>query len=335
MIRTVAGRYEIAAQIGQGGLCDVYRAHDTLLDRTVAVKLLRPELRGDAGAVARFEHGARIGATFTHRSLGHVFDAGSDPAVGPFFIQEYLPGQQLDALLPAVPTNALRWSAQIAEALALLHQHGLVHRAVAPEHIRITPDGRAVLFDFGMVGRSGAAAQPVFGASYYGAPDGAGGAPTPAADVYALGVALHEMLTGAIPLPRQPGQADQERSGPTLPPLRERLPAMVSTVEGLLERATAPDPASRPSMAELAAELNALLVIAGGETAVIAPATRRLTLTLPEILPESSPAEVDGHESPTVTVAPLPREHRIDPQTLPTEVITPPSGIEARPPGSR
>lgn len=202
MIGTLfSGRYQIAAELGRGGMGVVYRAHDVVLDRDVAVKLL-PEGHLGAQGRARLLHEARAAARLNHPNIIAVYDAGQ--AAGfTFVVMELLEGESLYKRRPDSLGETLAISRQICLALDHAHSHGIVHRDLKPENVIVTPSGLAKLTDFGLA-RSAASRltqdTQLSGTVFYLAPEQALGKTVDGrTDLYALGVLLYELTTGQLP----------------------------------------------------------------------------------------------------------------------------------------
>ena len=149
------GPYEILAPLGAGGMGEVYRAHDTRLEREVAVKVLPERLSADPDALSRFEREARAVAALSHPNILSIFDFGRDGGVT-YFVSEFLDGETLRSLLlrGPLPTNeALEIATAIADGLAAAHSRGLVHRDLKPENIFRTVDNVTKILDFGLASR--------------------------------------------------------------------------------------------------------------------------------------------------------------------------------------
>src|SRR5919199_6552674 len=198
----IAGRYRLVDRLGTGAMSEVWRAEDEELERTVAVKLLRPD-----ADQARFEREARAVAALSHPNINQLYDYGESDG-RPYMVLEYLPGGTLeDRLRPGesvLDEDAARISAELAAALAHAHDRGLVHRDLKPANVLFDGDGRAKIADFGIARLGGAGtlteAGTVLGTAAYIAPEqGAGEPATPASDVYSFGVILFRMLTGRLP----------------------------------------------------------------------------------------------------------------------------------------
>ncbi len=199
----LAGRYRLGEVLGRGGMADVHRATDEVLERSVAVKVLR-DLTTDPAARARFTAEARTVAQLSHPSLVTVLDAGADDHDRPFLVLELVEGSSLADLLPQVlpGDQVARIGAQVGAALAHAHAAGIVHRDVKPGNVLLGQDGRARLTDFGIARILAEAAGNTMtgvtvGTAAYLSPEQVrGDAVTPATDVYSLGLVLLEALTG-------------------------------------------------------------------------------------------------------------------------------------------
>ncbi len=261
-----AERYRLEDRIATGGMGEVWRATDTVLDRPVAVKLLKDEYAGDETFRARFLSEARHAAALHHPNVASVFDFGESRDSGtprPFLVMELVPGQPLSALLrpgePLPPERAAALVADAADALAAAHAMDVVHRDVKPANLLVTPEGRVKITDFGIARAAGAVALTqtgqIVGTPHYLSPEQAEGhVATPASDIYALGVVLYECLTGKRPFDAEnaTGTALAHLLQPT-PELPERVPEPLQRVVG---QAMAKDPSDRfTSAADMASAL--------------------------------------------------------------------------------
>ncbi|SFB99678.1 serine/threonine protein kinase [Nocardioides terrae] len=259
----VAGRYELGEQIGAGGSGTVFRAHDRVLDRVVAVKTMRPGADADAHARLRIE--ARLAGLLAHPGIARVHDFGEEEIggqVAPYLVMEYVDGASLRDVLhdqaPMAPDRVMGIVAQLADALAVAHAVGIVHRDVKPSNILVRPSGTVALIDFGIARSQDidpvTLTGTIVGTVDYISPEQAGGAgATPLSDLYALGLVAYECLTGERPLRRDTQVAT------VLAHVNEDVPALPRTfpepVRDLVHRLTARDPRRRPADAATAARL--------------------------------------------------------------------------------
>jgi hypothetical protein len=286
------GRYRIRRLLGRGGMGSVYLAHDTELDRPVALKVPRFTAEEGSDVLERFRREARAAATLSHPGICSVYDVGVQDGI-PFLTMAYVEGRTLAALLKAGPPPAPRQAAalvrKLAGALAEAHRRGVIHRDLKPSNVMIAADGEPVLMDFGLARRA-AAADPaltregqVLGTPAYMAPEQAAGEPVgPACDVYGLGVLLYELLTGQLPFKGEKLSELLARvlAAPPPPPSSYR-PDLDPALEAICLKALAKSPAQRyASMTEFAAALDAYLRSAGAASAGVEtqswplPATR-------------------------------------------------------------
>jgi eukaryotic-like serine/threonine-protein kinase len=201
------GKYELEEYLG-GGMSEVYRARDTLIGRTVAVKILTEKARADGDVKARFLAEARTAGSISHENILGIYDFGEDDEHRPFMVMEYLRGEDLRSAMKSGRTgdlrNRLRIALEIARALAYIHSQNIVHRDLKPENVHISEGGKVKLMDFGISKREGlelTRTGHMVGTPYYMAPEQVTGAEvTGQADVYAFGILLYELITGAHPI---------------------------------------------------------------------------------------------------------------------------------------
>ena len=274
-------RYQLAEPIAAGGVGQVWRASDLLLDREVAVKLLRPEYADHPDTLERFRAEAKHAGSLTHPCVARVYDYGNAGlAIPPYLVMEYVNGPSLADMLavdPVHPVLALDVAAQAAAGLDAAHRIGLVHRDVKPGNILIGADGLVKITDFGIAHAAGSAPITgpglVMGTTQYMAPERiAGGQATPASDLYALGILIYECLTGLPPYDGGTAEVMAAHLYLPMPPLPAGVPPELGE---LITRLTAKDPAARLSdaaeVAAIATRLRDALAADAGLT-VAAPA---------------------------------------------------------------
>ncbi|MDP9119330.1 MAG: Stk1 family PASTA domain-containing Ser/Thr kinase [Actinomycetota bacterium] len=208
MERIFGDRYEVEGRIGAGGMAEVWRGHDRVLNRTVAIKTLLPQFARDASFVDRFRREAQAAARLNHPGIVSVYDSGTDGDT-PYIVMHLIEGRTLADFLESgktlPPMQAAKIAQEVAEALAAAHAQGVVHRDIKPANIMITRDGKVLVMDFGIARLiSGPETAPqtsaVMGTASYLSPEQAQGQSVDArTDIYSLGVVLYEMLTGRPP----------------------------------------------------------------------------------------------------------------------------------------
>ncbi len=263
------GRYHLDHRIATGGMGEVWKATDRLLEREVAVKLLKQEYADDHVFRSRFEAEARHAAALIHPNIASVLDFGEQPSDDgsgvsrPFLVMELVPGKPLSELLqggqPVPPDRAATLVAQAADAIAAAHALDIVHRDIKPANLLVTPDGTVKITDFGIARAADGAALTqtgqLVGTPHYMSPEQAEGRPaTRASDIYALGVVLYECLAGRRPfLGDTPVTTALAHLRDPAPPLPDDIPAQLRAV---VDKALAKDPSDRfSSGAEMAAAL--------------------------------------------------------------------------------
>ncbi len=264
--RVLNGRYRIDEPIGEGGMAVVYRGYDLVLNRPVAIKVLRGQFAADASFLRRFEREAQAAARLSHPNIVSVYDVGRDDGTR-YIVMEYVPGKTLKQLIleraPLPLDEAIHIVRQVAAALDYAHQHGLVHRDIKPQNILVDERGFVKVTDFGIAkGLADVSLTEAgfgMGTVHYVSPEQARGEPaTPASDVYALGLVLYEMLTGRLPFEADnPIGLAMQHVHEAPPPPRQFNPHIPPPVEAIILRALAKDPRQRfPSAGALAQALS-------------------------------------------------------------------------------
>ncbi|MGE5485052.1 MAG: Stk1 family PASTA domain-containing Ser/Thr kinase [Ignavibacteriales bacterium] len=205
--KVLGGRYEVLEKIGGGGMAVVYKAHDNYLNRSVAVKVLRPQYAGDEDFVRRFRREAQAAASLAHPNIVNIFDVGEIDDTY-YIVMEYVEGSTLKQVISSKgrlsPVQALKIAHQICEALEHAHKRHVIHRDIKPQNILMSRDGRAKVTDFGIARAATSSTVThtgtVIGSVHYFSPEQArGGFTGERSDIYSLGVAMYEMVTGRVP----------------------------------------------------------------------------------------------------------------------------------------
>lgn len=238
----LGNRYEILEQLGGGGMAVVYKGKDTLLDRLVTIKVLRPAYAADEQFLMRFRREAQAVARLSHPNIVSIYDVGFDGGYH-YLVMEYVDGEDLKSILRRqgrmVPQVAARIVADVAQALQHAHENNIVHRDIKPHNILITRQGRAKLTDFGIAretdgGVTVTQSDSILGSVHYLSPEQAEGRLAgPASDIYSLGVVLYELITGRVPFTGESPIAVAIKHISTPPPPLEVPEGQVS---GLLQR---------------------------------------------------------------------------------------------------
>jgi eukaryotic-like serine/threonine-protein kinase len=262
---TLSDRYRLVTRIAGGGMGEVYRGHDVLLDRPVAVKILQPSLAADPDLVERFKDEARAAARLTHPSIVSVHDWGAADDHTYYMVMEFVAGTDLRDLLVSrgslAPAQAAEIMACVCDALAAAHAAGVVHRDVKPENVLIARNGRVKVADFGIAAVADVdRTMPgggIPGTLRYLSPEQAAGQQaSPASDVWAAGAVLSELLTGRPP--QQGSGADLLRRRSVEPPVAPSTfdQTLPQSLDDIVLRACALDPAERfEDATEMAAAL--------------------------------------------------------------------------------
>lgn len=269
MAKIIAERYELLELIGQGGMADVYLAQDIILNRTIAIKILRTSLAKDPIYVTRFQREASAAAALSHRNIVEIYDVGEDEDKY-YIVMEYVPGTTLKELIlkrGAVHyIEAIDIMKQIVSGIAKAHQLGIIHRDLKPQNILVTDSGVAKIADFGIASMQSLAqvtqTDVIMGSLHYLAPELARGEKATAqSDVYALGIVFYELLRGELPFNGEsPVNIALKHMQEDLPSLLDFNPSIPQSVENIVIKATAKNLNDRyQSAAEMLDDINTCL----------------------------------------------------------------------------
>jgi serine/threonine-protein kinase len=328
-------RYKLLSQLGQGGMAVVYKAQDLSLGRLVAIKMLRQSLIHDEDFLARFQQEARAAANLAHPNIVTVHDFGQHE--GRYYIvMEYIEGKDLKTLIkegaPFSPERALDLTIQICAGLGYAHRAGLIHCDVKPQNVLVTADGRVKITDFGIARalatlRPGETTDVVWGSPQYYSPEQAAGEhPSPASDVYSIGVVMFEILAGRLPFVASNQQAL------TLMHLREEPPRLTlfnpgvpETLERIIHKVLAKEPAARYRTAD---HLGRILIAyrQQGEAWTGAQASPGTPTPAPAPVAPSSDATAlkPGTVNSAASYTPVPTYRKVPAATVPAVAATAP-----------
>lgn len=252
----ISDRYQIIKSIGEGGMANVYLAYDTILDRNVAVKVLRGDLANDEKFVRRFQREALSASSLSNPNIVEVYDVGEDN--GEYYIvMEYVEGKHLKALLKkrgklTVP-EVIDIVLQITNGLSVAHDSYIIHRDIKPQNILILENGLIKITDFGIAVAMNATqltqTNSVMGSVHYLPPEQASGkGATLQSDIYSIGILMYELLTGKLPFRGDNAvEIALKHLKEPMPSIRDELPDIPQSVENIILRATAKNPKNRYS----------------------------------------------------------------------------------------
>ena len=262
--QTLSGRYILEEKLGTGGMAEVFKARDKLLDRPVAVKILHAEFRSDAEFIERFHREAKAAGRLSHPNIVNIYDVGADGS-DHFIVMEYVPSKTLKDKIreegPLDISNAVTIAIDIANGLCHAHANNIVHCDIKPHNILMTEDGHAKIADFGIARAVTESTLTysgnIVGSVHYFSPEQAqGGEITPKSDIYSLGVVMYEMLTNRLPFTGDNAvtiamkHVEEEPVPPRI--FRDDIPTML---EAIIIRAMSKNPEIRPTGLELVQSL--------------------------------------------------------------------------------
>ncbi len=250
MIEMIARRYCIKSLIGQGGMADVYLAFDQILNREVAIKVLRDKLADDPVAVVRFQREASAASKLSHPNVVDIYDVGEADGCH-YIVMEYVRGQTLKQLISRRGAldyhEAIGIMHQLTSAIALAHAHHIIHRDIKPQNVLVKDDGTVKITDFGIAVATNSVQltyyNTVMGSAHYLAPESAQGKePNGQIDIYSLGIVFYELLTGEVPFRGStPTEIALKHLREPLPYPRLFNPSIPQSVENIVIKATAKD----------------------------------------------------------------------------------------------
>ena len=250
----ISDRYQIIKSIGEGGMANVYLAYDTILDRNVAIKVLRGDLANDEKFVRRFQREALAASSLSNPNIVEVYDVGEDN--GEYYIvMEYIEGKHLKQLLKKrgklTVSEAVDIVSQITDGLSVAHDSYIIHRDIKPQNIMILENGLVKITDFGIAMAMNSTqltqTNSVMGSVHYLPPEQASGkGSTLQSDIYSIGILFYELLTGKLPFKGENAvEIALKHLKEPLPSIREELPNIPQSVENIIIKATAKNPKNR------------------------------------------------------------------------------------------
>lgn len=266
---TLNGRYKIVRALGEGGMANVYLAHDLILDRDVSVKLLRLDLRDDPNTVRRFQREALAATELVNPNIVQVYDVGEENGMQ-YLVMEYVQGTDLKAYIkkhfPIAYREVLAIMAQILSAVATAHEHNIIHRDLKPQNILIDEHQVAKITDFGIAvilsEHNLTQTNTILGSVHYLSPEQArGGMATKQSDIYSLGIILYELLTGTVPFEGETAVSIALKHFQSdIPSIRQIDPRVPQALENVVFKATAKRPEDRyASVKAMAVDLKTAL----------------------------------------------------------------------------
>ena len=252
----ISDRYQIIKAIGEGGMANVYLAYDTILDRNVAVKVLRGDLANDEKFVRRFQREALSASSLTHPNIVEVYDVGEDN--GQYYIvMEYVEGKNLKDLIKKrgklTISEVIDIMLQITDGMSVAHDSYIIHRDIKPQNIMILENGLVKIMDFGIAMAMNSTqltqTNSVMGSVHYLPPEQANGkGATLQSDIYSMGIVMYELLTGSLPYRGDNAvEIALKHLKEPLPSIREKLPNIPQSIENIIIKATAKNPKNRYS----------------------------------------------------------------------------------------
>lgn len=267
--KRISNRYKILESIGGGGMANVYLAHDIILDRDVAVKILRIDLADESNLIRRFQREAQSATSLVHPNIVGVYDVGEENDLH-YIVMEYVEGMDLKQYIhehyPIPYEKTVDIMLQILSAVKVAHQHQIIHRDLKPQNILIDKQGNVKITDFGIAmalsETSITQTNSLLGSVHYLSPEQArGGMATQKSDIYALGIVLYEMIMGKVPFDGESAVSIAiKHLQTTVPSVKEQNPDIPQSIDNIILRSTAKDPFLRyQSVEEMEKDLRTAL----------------------------------------------------------------------------
>ncbi|MDP4171455.1 MAG: Stk1 family PASTA domain-containing Ser/Thr kinase, partial [Bacillota bacterium] len=295
--KRINGRYKILDMVGGGGMANVYLAHDMILDRDVAVKMLRLDFANDEEFIRRFHREAHSATSLAHPHIVNIYDVGEEDDLY-YIVMEYVEGQTLKQYIqqnsPLRVEDAVKIMKQLTSAISHAHHNHIVHRDIKPHNILVDRDGNVKITDFGIAMALSATSitqtNSVMGSVHYLSPEQArGGMANRKSDIYSLGIVMFELLTGRLPFSGESAVSIAlKHLQSETPSVRRWNPDIPQSVENIVLKATAKDPFHRYNSVDAMEEdlQTAMYPIRANEAKFTIPLDDEATKAIPVITNE-------------------------------------------------
>ncbi|ATP39303.1 serine/threonine protein kinase [Solibacillus sp. R5-41] len=312
----ISSRYKILQLIGGGGMSNVYLAHDIILNRDVAIKILRYDFSNEEELHRRFQREALSATSLTHPNIVSIYDVGEDGDMH-YIVMEYIKGKTLKQYIqefsPLSPARSVHIMKQLTSAMSQAHENGIIHRDIKPQNILMDEEGNVKITDFGIATSLGATSytqtNSVLGTVHYLSPEQArGGIASMKSDIYALGIVLYELLTGELPFSGESAVSIAlKHLQSETPSVRDFDASIPQSIENIVLKATAKDMRHRyASTEEMEADLDTCLTMKRkDEQKFMTPLDNEATKLIP-IIKDPKPVQpaIPKHSEPTVKSEP-------------------------------
>ena len=323
--KSINGRYKIKELIGGGGMSNVYLAHDMILDRDIAIKILRYDFSNEEELRRRFQREALSTTSLAHPNIVNIFDVGEDGSVH-YLVMEYVPGKTLKEYIiehsPVSPERAVEVMKQLTSALAHAHHNQIVHRDIKPQNILMDAEGNVKISDFGIAMALSATSytqtNSVLGTVHYLSPEQArGGTANKKSDIYSLGIVMYELITGMLPFSGESAVSIALKHLQTeTPSLRSAVPTLPQSLENIVLKATAKNMQHRYQSADEMEEdlATALLPERLNEPKFTVPEDQDETRAMPAIKDSSAYTSVADTKTMPLPVNEVKKEQKAPPK---------------------